>query len=143
MPDIHLVSPGGKASKLADHLAPGGAVVFFMRAHNCPMCLAHSAAAVRMAAAGELGSAALIIIAPGDAADAAAVQKRLASPHATVFASGSAHQNAGLGSTMLIQHSGTFVLDANGTVLSARTSTLPMGSFSRAEVLETLGSRVG
>lgn len=139
MPDIHLIAADGKESRLAQQLGDGGAVVFFMRAASCPICLAHAATAVRMAAAGELGDAALVVITPGDAADAAAVTKRLRSP---AWASGTAHANAGLGSTLLIQHSGTFVLDAAGTVLHAQTSVLPTGNFSAEAVKRTLSVRV-
>ena len=142
MPDIHLVAANGKESRLANQLGEGGAVVFFMRAASCPICLAHAAQAVRMVEAGELGTAHLIVITPGDAKDAAAVARRLTSPLAQVWASGTAHTNAGLGVTMLIQHSGTFVLDAAGTVLHAQTSVLPTGNFSAEAVREALSARV-
>jgi hypothetical protein len=88
-----------------------------------------------MAEAGELGGAALVIITPGDASDAAAVTKRV---KIAAWASGTAHANAGLGSTLLIQHSGTFVLDAAGTVLHAQTSVLPTGNFSAEAVKRAL-----
>jgi peroxiredoxin len=143
MPDIHLIAADGRESPLASHLGEDGAVVFFMRAASCPICLAHAATAVRMAEAGELGGARLVVITPGDAKDAAAVAKRVKSPLASVWASGSAHANAGLGSTLLIQHSGTFVLDRLGTVLHAQTSVLPTGNFSAEAVREALGAHVG
>lgn len=142
MPDIHLIAPDGRESLLATLLGNEGAVVFFMRAASCPICLVHAAAAVRLAEAGELGAARLVVITPGDASDAAAVAKRLKSPLVTVAASGTAHANAGLGSTLLIQHSGTFVLDAAGAVLHAQTSVLPTGNFSADAVREALGTRV-
>lgn len=138
MPDIDLVGADRRVSKLVDHIPAGGAVVFFMRASTCPACHAHAAGAVRMAKAGELGQAALIIITPGGAEEAAHVEKRLKSSLATVVASGSAHLNAGLGVTLMLQHSATFVLDGSARVLSARTSTLPTGAFSAAEVRAAL-----
>ena len=143
MPDIQLISPDGRESLLATRLGDQGAVVFFMRAASCPICVAHAATAIRMAEAGELGGARLVVITPGDARDAAAVARRLKSPLATVAASGTGHANAGLGSTLLIQHSGTFVLDASGTVLHAQTSVLPTGNFSADAVRDALGVRAG
>jgi peroxiredoxin len=142
MPEIHLVAANGKESRLASQLGEGGAVVFFMRAASCPICLAHAANAVRMAEAGQLGTARLIVITPGDAKDAATVARRLNSNAVDAWASGTAHANAGLGRTMLIQHSGTFVLDAAGTVLHAQTSVLPTGNFSAEAVRAALGARV-
>ena len=139
MPDIHLIAADGRESPLASHLSKDGAVVFFMRAASCPICLAHAATALRMTEAGELGGAALVVITPGDASDAAAVAKRL---RTSAWASGTAHANAGLGSTLLIQHSGTFVLDAAGTVLLAQTSVLPTGNFSADAVRKALAASV-
>jgi hypothetical protein len=46
----------------------------------------------------------------------------------------------GLGSFLRIQHSGTFVLAEDGTVVSSRTGTNPMTSFSRSEVLAALNA---
>lgn len=78
-----------------------------------------------------------LVVVPGSANDAAAV-RRLAAGRLTVVSSSGAHAAVGLGRTMLLQHSGTFLVDASGSVRYAKTATLPTGSFSRAELAAAL-----
>jgi hypothetical protein len=59
-----------------------------------------------------------------------------------VAASGEHHADLGLGRFLMLQHSGTFVTDADGRVVDAVTSALPTASFSASKVraaLDALG----
>jgi len=138
MPDIGLTGPDGSAERLTSVIADSRAVVFFMRSSSCAICLAHAVALEKMAQKGELSGARAIVVTPGDSSDAAKVAARLAAGAASVWASGTEHAAVGLGTFLAIQHSGTFVLAADGTVLAARAATIPTGSFSRDEVLAAL-----
>ena len=132
MPDIALTTADGSAQSLRDLTSGRRAVVFFMRAASCPVCNAHVAKIERLA----IADAAVVIVTPGTAADAASVSAKTS---LTVLASGEhGHAEAGLTRFLGLQHSGTFVLDAEGRVIAARTATLPTGSFDEREVLAAL-----
>lgn len=132
MPDIAVSTAEGIPQTLHQLTAGRHALVYFMRTATCPVCNAHVKTIERLA----LDGVAVVIVAPGTAADAAGVAKRVA---LTVVASGeTGHADAGLGSSLGLQHSGTFVLDAEGRVLLAKTATLPTGGFAKAEVLAAL-----
>jgi peroxiredoxin len=137
IPDLPLTGGSG-SSTLHDVLGGERAVVFFMRSADCAICAAHAKNILRMKDAGELGEARFVLIAPGGASSVVEVRKRIASPGAEVWASGDHHSDVGLGKFLSIQHSGTFVVDAGGRILSRRTSTLPMASFSKNEVMAAL-----
>ena len=140
MPILPLIDPDGRQSTLGDAQEGRSAVVLFMRAANCPICVAHGRTMLRMQAAGEFGDAVPIFVTPGDASDAAEARRRLGADDAAVYASGSHHADVGLGRFLAIQHSGTFVVDAHGLVLDAVTSTLPTGAFSAERALAALVS---
>ena len=128
MPDMPLTGASGETTTL-DALRGGRrSVVFFLRASTCAICLGH------VKAIGTLPVDA-IFVTPGDAAQAAEATKRSG---ATVWASGEAHAEVGLGTFLAIQHSGSFLVAADGSVEYAKTSTLPMGSFSKSELLAAL-----
>ena len=136
LPDLPMVDSAGATATLAERTrGDRGAVVFFMRASNCPICRAHVRALEAMAESGELGGARAVVVTPGGAAEAAAVAR---STTLDVFGSGDHHRDVGLGRFLTLQHSGTFVLDDSGRVLSRRASALPTASFSRKEIRETL-----
>lgn len=136
LPDIAVVDSAGATSTLGERTrGDGGAVVFFMRASNCPVCRAHVRVLQAMVESGELGEARAVVVTPGGAAEAAAVSR---STTLDVVGSGDGHRDVGLGRFLTLQHSGTFVLDASGRVLARRTSALPTASFSRKEIREAL-----
>lgn len=133
MPDIAVIDPTGSARSLRQLVAGRRALVYFMRSASCPVCNAH----LRTIAGMGLADAAVVVVTPGGAAEAAAVASRVA---LDVVASGeSGHAAVGLGRFLGLQHSGSFVLDADARILSARTATLPTGSFDRSEVAALLG----
>lgn len=135
-PELSVAASDGAFVSLRTILpADRAAVVFFMRTSSCPVCRAHIRALQRMAEAGELGDAHVVIVVPGAPADARAVQRITT---LQTVASADAHGAVGLGRFLTLQHSGTFVLDPAQCVLARRTSALPTASFSRAEVRAAL-----
>jgi len=143
MPDLALVGPDGAITTLHSVRGAERAVVYFLRAASCPACLHHAAALAGLAAEGRLGpEVRVLLVTPGSAAEAARVRRKVAGDAVTVWASGEGgegHAAAGLGSFLRLQHSGTFVVAGDGTVVHRRTAALPPLSFSRAELLEVLG----
>src|SRR4051812_40825031 len=139
IPDLPLLDADGSASTLSELISGHPAVVFFMRAADCPVCLAHARALGQLIESGNLDGVAVLVIAPGGAASAGTARARISSPSIVVRASGEHHSDVGLGKFLGLQHSGTFVLDASGVILSAQTSALPTASFSPAKVLAALG----
>jgi peroxiredoxin len=138
MPDLHLVDPGGRRSTLHATRAAAPAVVYFMRSSTCPVCRGHARALARLADDGRLNGATVVIVAPGDAAEARVAADRIGPATVSVWATGSGHADAGLGKFLALQHSGTFVLDRDGTVRYRRTSAIPTGSFDADEVVSAL-----
>ncbi len=136
-PALRLVDSDGVATD-GIPLAPGGTIVHFMRSSTCPVCLGHAAVIDQLVRSGSLGDARVVFIAPGGAEEAAEASVRMRGRAIAVYASGDAHRDAGLGRFLALQHSGTFVLDADGAVLSAVTATIPTASFSRAELVRVL-----
>jgi peroxiredoxin len=141
MPDIALLRPTGETVGLREVTAGAAALVYFMRSATCPVCNAHIATILRLEQQGELAAARVVIVTPSTADDAASVARKLGTDAAIVLASTEASRAAvGLSSFLAIQHSGSFVLDPSGRVLSARTATVPTASFSRDEVLAALSA---
>jgi peroxiredoxin len=105
--------------------------LFFMRAASCAVCVKHarSLAALGLADRG----VAPVVVVPGGAAELARA-RRAAGAGVTVVSSGGvdAHRAAGLGRTLMVQHSGTLLVDATGAVRYRLAGTLPTGSFDAA-----------
>jgi peroxiredoxin len=138
MPDLTLVSADGNRTSL--HAVRGGraTVAYFLRAADCPICLKHARSLAELAEAGNLGGASVILIAPGGAPEAAAVAAKVPWAAVTAWASGTGHAAAGLGTFLSIQHSGTFLVAADGTIRYRRTSAVPQMSLNRKELLEAV-----
>lgn len=139
-PDLLLVDAHGAPSRLSEARDRHTAVVHFMRSASCAVCLNHAAVLDRMRESGQIPRVELVFIAPGGTQAAADVTRRLAGRGITVRASDDAHPSLGLGRFLAMQHSGTFVLAADGSVLSAVSSVMPTASFSRAKTIEALRS---
>jgi peroxiredoxin len=130
--DIELIAPDGTTSSLRTALGGTSAVVHFMRSSSCPVCLAHIAMMQRMKDAGELGDAVIVVVAPGaqpEAEDAAARVSRRA-PGASTWSSPDGHAALGMARGALLQHSGTFVVDAASVVRAVTLSANPLQGFS-------------
>jgi peroxiredoxin len=109
----------------------GGAravVLFFMRTATCLVCLRHVRSLAGLGL-GERGVAGVVVV-PGSAADASRVRRAAGSGLSVVSSSGAeAHHAIGLTRTLLMQHSGTLLVDAEGTVRYRRSAALPTGGF--------------
>lgn len=143
MPDLVLIRPDGRPASLSTVTAGRRAIVLFMRTSTCPVCLAHAAAIERLLGSGAITDAAFLVVPPGGADEAATAESRARARsgpamRAEVLASGTEHGSVGLGRFLGVQHSGTFIVDADGTILAVRTSVLPTGSFSRDEAIAAL-----
>lgn len=138
MPDLTLVSPGGDRTSLRAVRDNAPAVVYFLRASTCPICLRHARTLAQLAQAGDLGPAAVILIAPGGLDEAREVAAKVPSSAVTAWASGTGHARAGMGTFLSVQHSGTFLIGADGTVRYRRTAALPLRSLDRAELLAAI-----
>jgi peroxiredoxin len=138
MPTLDLVSPLGVSSTLDEVRGGQQAVAYFLRASDCPICLRHARTLAQLAETDQLGGSAVILIAPGGVAEAAQVLAKVPSSAVTVWSSGTGHAAAGMGTFLSVQHSGTFLIAADGTVKYRRTTALPPRSLDRKELLEAI-----
>jgi peroxiredoxin len=138
MPDLAVVDGSGHPATLSAVQGERAAVVFFLRAAGCPICVRHARSLAAMGEAGQLGDRSVILVAPGGPGESRELAERVPSRRVSTWASGEAHAAAGLGSFLTVQHSGTFLLSAAGAVDYRRTSLLPVGSFSAKELLEAV-----
>lgn len=137
MPDLALQAPDGGTGTLHGLRGGRGAVVYFHRSAGCPVCASHARALVAMRDAGELGDRALVLVVPGGPDEAAVVARRHPGAPA-VRASGTAHAEVGLGTFLALQHSGVFLVEADGTVAYRRGAAVPLRSFDEAELRAAL-----
>ncbi len=134
MPDLTLQHPDGTATTLTAESDGAATLVYFMRTSTCPVCHAHLRALERLVRVGSLADHRVVVVVPGDPADAAHVARRTG-PELRVLASADAHAQAGLGVSMTLQHSGTFLLDDRGVVRYRRTAAVPLRSFDERELV--------
>lgn len=139
MADIRLVRADGSATSLHATVAGAPAVVYFMRTSTCPVCHGHLRALTRLTESGALGGMRVVVVVPGGAAEAAEVVRRAPSSALEVLASLDGHAQVGLGVFLALQHSGTFLLDADGVVTYRRSGAVPLMSFDERELLDRLG----
>jgi peroxiredoxin len=138
MPDLALVSADGVAMNLHAVRGTRPAVTYFLRASDCPICLRHARALAELAESDRLGGASVILIAPGGADEAREVAAKVPSRAVTALASGDGHAAAGMGTFLSVQHSGTFLISAEGTVRYRRTAAVPLRSLDRKELLAAI-----
>ncbi|NUT22487.1 MAG: redoxin domain-containing protein [Hamadaea sp.] len=137
-PALSIVDQDGLRTDLDQIRAGRPAVVFFMRAHNCMICLRHVRALAESADALDEHKTVPIVVVPGSAADAGRVRRRAGGLPVVSSVGDAAHRAAGLEKRLLMQHSGTFLVDADGLLRYARTGALPTASFDRGELLAAL-----
>lgn len=111
--------------------------LFFMRASNCPMCVRHAKHLAGMKLSGR--GVRSVVVVPGAAKEAERV-RRAVGTGVTVVSSvdAEAHRAVGLNRSMLMQHSGTLLVDAEGTVRYRLGATLPTGSFDPKALLAAI-----
>jgi peroxiredoxin len=137
LPPLVLIDEAGRHTDLDAVRSGRAAVVFFMRTASCPVCRSHVRSLVAMANQLAARDTVAVVVVPGSPQDAAAV-RRLAAGRLTVVSSTDAHAAVGLGRTMLMQHSGTYVVDASGALRSRRSAAMPTASFSRSDILAAI-----
>ncbi len=151
LPHLTLTTADGTAIPDADLLSSGPTVLYFLRSASCPACLGHARRLVAAKDEGRLGAAGVVLVTPGGAAEATSVRSAVARRSTSgrlpqgvsVVASGDAHARVGLDTTLMLQHSGTLVVDDQRRVRYARTATIPTGSYREADLLEALKSLQG
>lgn len=113
-----------------------GALFYFMRTGDCPVCRAHVR---RLAQLWPEFSAAgfTVIIVTVDEKDAAEVESTLSTPFPVAWGV-EAHRGLGFGRVLFgtIQQSGTVVTNAEGTILKLVRSTLPSNAFREDDVID-------
>ncbi|MEU1973507.1 hypothetical protein ABZ477_17765 [Microbacterium sp. NPDC019599] len=137
LPALTLFRPDGTGLDVPGVLEHGPVVMYFMRTPTCPVCNAHLRQMKRSAEQSLMHR--LLVIVPGGPVDADLVSKRHPELADRIASSEDAHAAVGLFVRAGLQQSGTFVVDSAGTVLVARTSTIPLGAYDEGEVLDALG----
>src|SRR5256885_2237328 len=102
--DLPLLDTSGSTAALSELISGRPAVLFFMRAADCPVCLAHARALGQLIDSGTLDGVAVLVIAPGGAASARTARGRISSPSIEVRASDEHHSDVGLGKFLGLQH---------------------------------------
>jgi len=135
LPALPVADEDGRGADLDRIRAGRPAVLFFMRAHNCMVCLRHVRALSELQ--DEFGERKLVtvVVVPGSDGEASRVRRRADRLRVVSSGGDAAHKAAGLERHLLMQHSGTFLVDADGILRYARTGALPTASFHRAELL--------
>lgn len=140
MPSITVLDSGDRRVSLGELAGGRPTALHFMRAHNCVVCLRHVRALAAMAPQLATKEVVPVVVVPGTAQHAEYVRRRAGAGVRVVSSdAASAHRAADLGRTLLMQHSGTFLVDGGGTVTYARQAAMPTGSFDRAELAAAAG----
>lgn len=113
-------------------------VLYFMRTFDCPVCLGHVMRLARTYPQLQARRTAVLILGPGDAAEAAQLRRKLpfavaADPELRVY------QTFGLGRQLGIQQSGTALIDRRGALRYLNRSTLPFGALKEPALLAAIG----
>ncbi|GAB3847001.1 redoxin domain-containing protein [Dactylosporangium cerinum] len=107
-----------------------GVALFFMRAANCAICVRHARALAALRLTDR--DVAPVVVVPGGAAEVARVRRAAGDVRVVSSTGAEAHHAVGLTRTMLLQHSGTLLVDAAGKVRYRLATALPMGAFDAA-----------
>lgn len=134
-PALPVVDPDGLRTDLEQVRTGRPAVLFFMRAHNCLVCLHHVRALAELRDVLAERDVAPVVIVPGEVADAVRVQRKAGGLRVVSSHGDAAHRAVGLERRLLMQHSGTFLVDSGGLLRYARTGALPTASFDRGELV--------
>jgi peroxiredoxin len=136
-PAFHAATTDGEVTERSfvgrQHL-----VLYFMRTFDCPVCLGHVMRLARTYSQLQARRTAVLILGPGDAAEAAQLRRKLpfpvaADPEQRVY------QTFGLGRQLGIQQSGTALIDRGGTLRYLNRSTLPFGALKEPALLAAIG----
>jgi peroxiredoxin len=135
-PDFTLATPDGTAS-LGSYRGRQNVVLYFMRTFDCPVCLGHVMRLARTYEQLQGQKTVVLVLGPGYRHEAEALQRKvpfqvLADPDRAVY------QAYGLGKALGIQQSGTFLIDATGTLRYANRATVPLGALKEPALLAAI-----
>ncbi len=139
-PNLNLQSQTGERVCLSSYQGRKNVVVFFMRAHTCLTCILHAVQLKQAQAALEELGTALIIVVPGTLEQAGKIAKLLRATFPVLAdPDRRAVRRFGLGRWLLLmQRSGTAVVDRDGRLTYMRRSTNPVGALDLAELLSAV-----
>jgi len=133
LPTLALRTPDDAPAATA--LGRGGAILYFMRSSDCPLCLGHVRALVARASELAAIGVEVTIVVPDGPAAARQVSAAVRAPFAVV-AGDDAHGVVGLRRVMFdgLHRSGTITVGKDGRVASIRRASMPFGAFNDADV---------
>jgi hypothetical protein len=107
-----------------------GVALYFMRAAGCAICVRHVRELSRLGLADRKVTP--VVVVPGGDAQAERVRRVAGAVRVVATPDAEAHHAAGLPRAMLVQQSGTLLIDADGQVRYRLAATLPTGGFDAA-----------
>jgi len=145
LPELTVTDHRGHRSNTSQLLGGGTTVLYFLRAASCPVCVGHARSLVAAHVEGRVAERVVLVV-PGGAGEAATVHAKVAARVASlpetvrVVGSGDAHEMTGLSRTLMLQHSGTVVVDVQHRVRYSRTSAMPTASYSERDLVAALSA---
>lgn len=142
---LPLQNAEGRPLHTGDLLQGRPLVLYFLRGASCVVCLRHARAIVRHSVLPDGSRPDLAFVVPGGPAQSARVSRALGAASTAAVAvrvlstaGAAAHAEVGLDRSWTLQASGTFLIDPDGVVRYARSSTLPTGGYDGAELAAAL-----
>jgi hypothetical protein len=145
LPDLTLTDHDGRRLSTSELLGDDATVLYLLRAAGCPVCIGHARALVAAHLAGRVPER-IVLVVPGGSGEAATVRDKVVARVAAlpgtvrIVGSGDAHEAVGLQRTLMLQHSGTVVVDAGHRVRYRRTAAMPTGSYSERDLTAALSA---
>ena len=121
--DAKVTTSDGRIVALSELLGGNPAVIHFMRTATCSACMAHGKVLGKLAEQGRLGTARVVFLTAGGAADAAV---------------GADHSAFGLKRSGQFQQSATIVVDSDMVVRQATLAAMPHKSFDRVATIAAI-----
>jgi len=138
-PELALDGSSGRV-RLADYRGRQHVALYFMREFSCPMCRRHVAHLRDMYEMLQGKDTAVLVIGGGEREDAARLAAKLAVPFPLLADPDRAtYHRYGLGKAMvMMQRSGTFLVDKSGVLRYALRASLPLASLDEAALLAAI-----
>jgi len=144
-PDLALEDSEGNTVRLAELRGTSPVLIYFMRTTTCPVCNRHVRDLVDRTDELRARGVTVLVAVPEGRAAAAEWKARSGIPFTVVTGErGTPHESVGLTRKVFgaVQQSGSVLVDANGVVVHAHSSTLPTTAYDRrglTAALEKLG----
>ena len=142
-PDLVLVDHEGHDVTLADYLAKGPVLLYFMRTSTCAVCSNHVRDLLRSRADLESRGVRVVVVVPEGMDAARTTHTALGLPWPVVTGrSGTAHAAFGLTTRMFgsMQQSGSVLLDRDGRVRHAHSATVPLRAYDKPGIAAALAA---